>query len=160
MWPFNDPTANVNALVAANALHEREMRELQHQFTSAEIKHAEEIGRIRSEHAKELTARSDIALKALADVTTATAATQSLTLANTERSLATKTASDMSILTDRIVTMEKQGVGGAAGAEALAKAKQRSMAVIMAIIGIAAILSSGMLATAAIVITIILKFVR
>lgn len=142
-----DPTANVIALVELHAKHNDEMRELQNTLTMAEIRHAEEIGKLRSEHSKEMTARSDTALKALADVTTATAETLRLTLANTERNLATKTASDMSVVTDRLFALEKLLAGGAGGAEALAKAQERGYK----FIGL-------MLSAGGIIVAVILKF--
>ncbi len=51
-----DPTANVIALVAVHAKHAEDVRTLERRLTDAQIRHVEEIGRLRAEHEEKMAA--------------------------------------------------------------------------------------------------------
>jgi hypothetical protein len=132
--PVIDPTENVISLTEAANKRQDDLREAQDKYTTAEIRHLQQIGALRAEHAREIREmesrrldairqvdvnavkteadRALAAIQTLAATTTVNAETLRNALTATAAAIAKQTSDTVSQITERIAALEKSSYEG------------------------------------------------
>jgi hypothetical protein len=133
--PVIDPTRNVQDLSEASNKRQDDLRDAQNKYMEAEIRHLKDLGSLRAEHQKELSAKESQRLDSIRQVdqlAVTTAATRTLdavqalavtTTANADNlrnaqaamaaTIASQTATQVGAITERLAALEKSSYEGA-----------------------------------------------